>query len=97
MRKVALLADVPDWAFDINNRDLEHYFSDKWSFEHIYVGDSATYRRKFEEFDMLYIAMGTVEGDAKCPPGFHQFVGSKAPWFEICDDLPQHDGWPLEE
>ena len=49
------------------------------------------------EADMLYITMGTVVGDVKCPPGFHQFVGSKAPWFEICDDLPQYEDWPEEE
>ena len=46
------------------------------------------------EADMLYITLGTVDGEVSCPPGFHQFVGSKAPWFEISDDLPQHDGWP---
>jgi hypothetical protein len=45
------------------------------------------------ETEQLYITLGTVDGDVKCPPGFHQFVGSKAPWFEICDALPQHDGW----
>ena len=49
------------------------------------------------EADMLYIALGTVDGDVKCPPGFHQFVGSKAPWFEICDELPQYDEWPDDE
>ena len=46
------------------------------------------------EADRLYIAMGTIDGDVQCPPGFHLFVGSKAPWFEITDDLPQHDAWP---
>ncbi len=46
---------------------------------------------------MLYITMGTVVGDVSCPPGFHQFVGSKAPWFEITDDLPQYDEWPDEQ
>ena len=46
------------------------------------------------ETDMLYITLGTVDGDVSCPPGFHQFVGSKAPWFQITDNLPQHDGWP---
>lgn len=46
--------------------------------------------------DMLYITMGTVDGDVSCPPGYHQFVGSKAPWFEISDDLPQHDGEPVD-
>jgi hypothetical protein len=25
---------------------------------------------------------------------YHQFVGSKAPWYEILDDLPQHDTRP---
>ena len=44
--------------------------------------------------DMLYITLGTVDGDVSCPPGFHQFVGSKVPWFEISDSLPQHQGWP---
>ena len=48
------------------------------------------------ESDMLYITLGGVDGDFVCPPGFHQFVGSKAPWFEITDDLPQHFAWPDE-
>jgi len=48
------------------------------------------------EREMLYITLGTVMGDVACPPGFHQFVGSKAPWFEISDDLPQYDEWPDE-
>ena len=46
---------------------------------------------------MLYIALGTVNGDVKCPDGYHQFVGSKAPWFEIHDALPQYEGWPDED
>ncbi len=47
------------------------------------------------EADMLYITLGTVDGDVECPDGYHQFAGSKAPWYEITDDLPQHDGWPV--
>ena len=27
-------------------------------------------------------------------PMAHMFVGSKAPWYEIRDDLPQHDEYP---
>ena len=49
------------------------------------------------EIDMLYIALGTVDGDVQCPPGFHQFVGSKAPWFNISDTLPQYHEWPDQE
>ena len=49
------------------------------------------------EPDMLYITMGTVDGSVVCPPGFHEYVGSKAPWYEICDDLPQFDEWSPED
>jgi hypothetical protein len=27
-------------------------------------------------------------------PSMHIFVGSKASWYEILDDLPQFDGFP---
>ena len=43
------------------------------------------------EPDVLYITMGTVDGSPKCPPAYHEYVGAKASWYEICDDLPQHD------
>jgi hypothetical protein len=43
------------------------------------------------EPDVLYMCMGAVDGNPPCPPGFHAFVGSKAAWHEITDDLPQYD------
>jgi hypothetical protein len=46
------------------------------------------------EPDELYIAMGTVDGDPECPPGYHIYVGSKAPWYEISDGLPVYDTVP---
>ncbi len=36
------------------------------------------------------LALGTVDGDPGVRPSLHIFVGSKAPWFEITDDVPQH-------
>ena len=41
--------------------------------------------------DDLYVCMGSIDGDPACPPGYHIYVGSKAPWHEISDDLPQHE------
>ena len=35
------------------------------------------------------IALGTLDDDPKLRPRCHIFVGSRAPWFEITDDLPQ--------
>jgi hypothetical protein len=43
------------------------------------------------EPETLYLCMGTVDGNPPCPAGYHAFVGSKAPWHEITDDLEQYD------
>lgn len=37
-----------------------------------------------------HIAMGTLVDDPTIRPSAHIFVGSKAPWFTITDDLPQY-------
>jgi len=38
----------------------------------------------------VHVAMGTLVDTPTIRPGRHIFVGSKAPWFTITDDLPQH-------
>ena len=38
----------------------------------------------------VHVAMGTLVDDPAIRPARHIFVGSKAPWFTITDDLPQH-------
>jgi hypothetical protein len=52
------------------------------SFLYSVVGDGA----------FVHIAMGTLIDDPTIRPTKHIFVGSKAPWFSITDDLPQYDG-----
>jgi len=39
----------------------------------------------------VHVAMGSLVDDPSIRPTGHIFVGSKAPWFEITDDLPQAD------
>jgi len=39
----------------------------------------------------VVISAGGLDGDPGSRPVRHIFVGSKAPWFEICDGLPQFD------
>ena len=41
------------------------------------------------------IALATLDDDPDVRPGSHIFVADKAPWFEITDGLPQHQGVPL--
>jgi hypothetical protein len=42
------------------------------------------------------IPAGALDHDPGLRPQMHIFVGSKAPWFEIADDLPRHDAAPGE-
>jgi hypothetical protein len=39
----------------------------------------------------VHVAMGTLIDAPSIRPSRHIFVGSKAPWFTITDDLPQHE------
>jgi len=34
-----------------------------------------------------YLSMSAIESDPPLPKGYHIYVGSKAPWHEISDDL----------
>lgn len=45
------------------------------------------------EPEVIYLTLGTTDGDPECRPDCHIFVGSKAPWHEITDDLRQYDTW----
>ncbi len=40
------------------------------------------------------VTLGTIEGDPGIKPESHIFIGSKAPWHEINDNLPQFEELP---
>jgi hypothetical protein len=42
----------------------------------------------------VHVALGSLVDAPSIRPTSHIFVGSKAPWFEITDDLPQFDELP---
>lgn len=39
----------------------------------------------------VHVTLGTLADDPGIRPSMHIHVGSKAPWFAITDDLPQHE------
>ncbi len=43
------------------------------------------------EGEWVHVAMGSLVDDPSIRPSEHIYVGSKAPWFRITDDLPQND------
>jgi hypothetical protein len=41
--------------------------------------------------EYVHVALGSLADEPTIRPSEHIFVGSKAPWFEITDDLPQNE------
>ena len=44
--------------------------------------------------EYVHVARGSLADPPSLRPTKHIFVGSKAPWFEITDDLPQFEEYP---
>ncbi len=42
----------------------------------------------------IRVPYGSLVDEPSLKPMAHMFVGSRAPWYEILDDLPQHDQYP---
>ena len=40
--------------------------------------------------NLFWVAAGGFDSEIQLRPSSHIFIDSKAPWFEINDDLPQH-------
>ena len=44
--------------------------------------------------DVVDVALGVLDDDPGVRPAHHIYVGSKAPWYDITDGLPQHAASP---
>lgn len=42
----------------------------------------------------VWVAAGAFDDEPQRRPGHHIFVGSKAAWYVISDQLPQYDAFP---
>jgi hypothetical protein len=43
---------------------------------------------------IMHVAAGTLDEAPPLRIAFHAYVGSKAPWYQITDDIPQHAELP---
>ncbi len=53
-------------------------------------GSSMIFVPSNDSGELVEFALGTLDGGSDLSPDAHIFVDSKASWFEIQDDLPQH-------
>jgi hypothetical protein len=79
----------------VQGEELVKYFESSPGFHRGFCGvcGSPIVNRP-ERTPELGIALGGLDDDPGVRPERHFFVGSKAPWFEITDDLPQHAELP---
>ena len=46
--------------------------------------------------DTLWVAAGALDDEPLVQASSHIFAASKAPWYDICDQLPQYETLPTE-
>lgn len=87
---------VPLSQFTLTSGDgcLERYESRPGVFRSFCkrCGSSLFYENR-EEPGQLHVALGTIDGFTTKPRS-HIFVRSKAPWYDIDDDLPRFEAYP---
>ena len=88
----ATYANVGPGQFEwVSGRELTKLFEtpggDGWCF----CSECGSTLAGTEKGEVTSITLGSVEGDPGIRPSAHIFVGSKADWDEITDDLPQFD------
>lgn len=84
-------AGIPHDKLRIVRRgDLRMIFGDETTHNaHCARCGSLLYSR-VREGQWVHVAMGTLVDAPSIRPSAHIFVGSKAPWYEITDNLPQY-------
>lgn len=56
----------------------------------------ATLPTFFAAHELIGLPLGTLDEDPGIRPTAHVYVASKAPWFDITDDLPQYPELPTQ-
>lgn len=87
-------AGVPRGAFRYlsGDDDRKSYWSSEKN-ERVFCGNCGSNIMVISNTEpgMYYVSMSAIDGNPPLPRGYHIWVGSKAPWHEILDDLPQFE------
>lgn len=94
---VAYLATVLDGLHYVSGEEslTKYKVPDARFFQHWFCTTcGSSLPRKDHERGMVIVPMGTLDDDPGVRPSMHIFVGSRAAWDEIADDLPTFDEAP---
>ena len=79
-----------DWQTTQGNELLKFYESSAGEYKGFCSTCGSQIYTKFDaKPEVLGFAFGTLDTDPKVTPQRHIYVASKAPWYQITDDLPQ--------
>lgn len=86
--------NVSNFRWIQGEEELESYVADNGTTRQFCrrCGSSLTFSSVNYPDDIVEIALGTLGSNLDMSPDAHIFVGSKASWSEILDDLPQYSG-----
>ena len=85
-----------DFEFVSGEEQIVTFEPEGWNLRRFCGGCGSPLPGWDEEDDEVGIPAGLFDGDISSHPDIHIMVGSKAPWYEIQDNLPQHDEFPEE-
>jgi hypothetical protein len=67
--------------------------TDKLNFQFCQTCGSTLFAKHTDYPAFVYVSLGTIAEGSDIRPMYHEFVGSKASWFEIQDSLPRFEKW----
>lgn len=81
-----------DWEWVSGEKLVKYYESSPGEHKGFCSECGSSLLTRFDQHpEVVGFPLGTLDTDPGVRAGRHVFVGSKAPWFDITDQLPQHE------
>ncbi|MGE5128912.1 MAG: GFA family protein [Sphingomonadaceae bacterium] len=93
-----IIVDADKFRITAGKESLGAYESSPQKFRYFCAAcGSPIYSHGEKTKQVVAVRCGTLKQDPGVRLAYHAFVGSKAPWTDIRDGLPQFDEWPDPE
>ena len=81
----------------ISGESLVSEYQSSQESSRIFCGVCGSNLGVMEDGHVTYISIGAITDESGVRPSYHIFVGSKAAWYEIEDDLPRYVEWQVPD